>query len=126
MQFMLLVYIDEARLAELREDEYDAHMRHCLDNADALRAQGRMLDSQQLEPPAAARAVRHRNGATRVTDGPFAETREFLAGFNLIEAADLDEAVRIAGTLPWTRFGTIEVRPVRDMDAVRRRVAAIA
>jgi hypothetical protein len=62
----------------------------------------------------------------RVTDGPFAETREFLAGFNLIEAADLDDAVRIAESIPWTRFGAIEVRPVRDMGAVRRRVGAAA
>ncbi|GGZ53082.1 hypothetical protein GCM10008101_02780 [Lysobacter xinjiangensis] len=126
MQFMLLVYIDEARLAELPDGEFDAHMRHCFDNADALRAQGCLLDSQQLEPPSTARAVRHRDGAMRVTDGPFAETREFLAGFNLIEAADLDEAVRIAESMPWTRFGAIEVRPVRDMGAVRRRVGAAA
>ncbi|TZF90121.1 YciI family protein [Cognatilysobacter lacus] len=124
MQFMLLVYIDDARLAELPDGEFDRHMRECLVSADALRAEGRLLDSQQLEPPSTARAVRHRDGAVRISDGPFAETKEFLAGFNLIEAADLDEAVGIAEAMPWTRYGAIEVRAVRDIDAVRRRVGA--
>ena len=68
--------------------------------------------------------MRIRNGRTRVVDGPFAETKEMLGGFNLIEAADIDEAVRIAGEFPWTETGSVEVRPVRDFDAVRRRVGA--
>jgi hypothetical protein len=59
-----------------------------------------------------------------VTDGPFAETKELLAGFNLIEADSLEDAVRIAHEFPWIRFGSIEVRPVRDFDTVRRRVGA--
>lgn len=124
MQFMLLIYIDPARIDALPPGEFDAHMRDCLAKVDGLRAQGHVLDSQQLEPPSTARAVRHRDGATRISDGPFAETKEFLAGFNLIEADDLDGAVRIAESMPWTRFGAIEVRPVRDMDGVRRRVGA--
>ena len=124
MQFLLLVYIDDARLAELPAEEFDRHMHHCLVNAYELRAQGCLLQSQQLELPATARAVRHRDGAARITDGPFAETKEYLAGFNLIEAADIDAAVRIAESMPWTRYGAIEVRPVRDIDAVRRRVGA--
>ena len=99
-------------------------MHHCFVNADELRREGRLLESQQLEPPSTARAVRHRDGAMRISDGPFAETREFLAGFNLIEAADIDEATRIAESMPWTRYGAIEVRPVRDIEAVRRRVGA--
>ena len=68
--------------------------------------------------------MRVREGRTRVVDGPFAETKEYLAGFNLIEAADMDEALRIAQSFPWSQTGCIEVRPVRDMDAVRRRVGA--
>jgi hypothetical protein len=59
-----------------------------------------------------------------VVDGPFAETKEYLGGFNLIEAADMDEAVRIASSFPWAQTGAIEIRPVRDMDQVRRRVGA--
>ncbi len=60
-----------------------------------------------------------------MVDGPFAETKEYLGGFNLIEAADMDEAVRIASEFPWTRTGSVEIRPVRDFDAVRRRVGAL-
>jgi hypothetical protein len=68
--------------------------------------------------------VRIRNGKTTVLDGPFAETKELLGGFNLIEADDIDEAVRIAAELPWATTGCIEVRPVRDVDVVRKRVGA--
>jgi hypothetical protein len=68
--------------------------------------------------------VRIRNGRTSVVDGPFAETKEMLGGFNLIEAADMDEAVRIASEFPWARVGCIEVREVSDIDAERRRVAS--
>lgn len=83
-----------------------------------------MLGSQQLEGPASARTLRVRDGLGRVTDGPFAETREFLAGFNLIEADSMEAAMEIARQFPWARFGSIEVRPVRDMQAVRGRVGA--
>lgn len=124
MQFILLVYIDGARLDALPADEFDGHMRACFDKFDALDAQGRLIASNQLELPSTARAVRHRDGVSRISDGPFAETKEYLAGFNIIEAADLDEAVRIAESLPWARYGAIEVRPVRDLDAVRQRVGA--
>lgn len=99
-------------------------MRGCLHHADALKTEGRLLEARQLEAPATARTVRVRNGRTTVTDGPFAETKEVLAGFNLIEADSLEEAVRMAQEWPWIRTGSIEVRPVRDMDAVRRRVGA--
>ncbi|MDN4481910.1 YciI family protein, partial [Demequina sp. EGI L300058] len=70
------------------------------------------------------RSFRVRQQRTTVFDGPFAETKEYLAGFNLIEADDLDHAMRIARTFPWARIGAIEVRPVRDMEAVRQRVGA--
>jgi hypothetical protein len=82
------------------------------------------VSSQQLAAQSPARAVRNRDGASLISDGPFAETKEYLAGFNIIEAHDIDEAVRIAESMPWTRFGAIEVRPVRDIDGVRRRVGA--
>jgi hypothetical protein len=78
----------------------------------------------QLDAASTGKTVRVRNGRTSVVDGPFAETKEILGGFNLIEAADIDEAVRIAAEFPWAETGCIEVRPVRDMDAVRRRVGA--
>ena len=124
MQFLLLVYSDPALLEALPEGEYDRWMRGCIGKADELRADGRLLAAQQLEDPSTAKAVRVRQGRTTVLDGPFAETKEVLAGFNLIEAGSLDEAVEIAQSFPWTRTGCIEVRPVRDFEAVRRRVGA--
>ncbi len=124
MQFLLLVYPDPELLAALPAAEYDRLMRGCLDHAEELKAQGRLLGYQQLAPPACARTVRVREGRGTVLDGPFAETKEVLGGFNLIEAADIDEAVRIAHEFPWIRFGSIEVRPLHDMNAERRRVGA--
>ena len=124
MQFLTLIHIDPERLAELPTAEFDRLMHGCFAKADALRDAGCLHGSQQLLEPATARTLRVRDGLARVTDGPFAETREFLAGFNLIEAEDIDAAMRIAHEFPWSRFGSIEVRPVRDMQAVRDRVGA--
>lgn len=126
MQFLTLIYTDPERLAEIPAEEFDRLMRGCFEKADALRDGGRLLGSQQLESHESARTLRVRDGVARVTDGPFAETREFLAGFNLIEAGSMDEAMEIARQFPWSRFGSIEVRPVRDMQAVRTRVGAAA
>jgi hypothetical protein len=99
-------------------------MRGCFEHADELRAEGKLLGSQQLESATTARTIRNRNGRVTVVDGPFAETKEMLAGFNVLEADSLDEAVRIASEFPWSSTGSIEVRPIRDMNAVRRRVGA--
>ncbi|MET0288815.1 MAG: YciI family protein [Pseudoxanthomonas sp.] len=126
MQFMLLIHTDPALLRALPQEEYDRLMRGCFAHADQMKRDGVLLASQQLEDPDAARSVRVRAGKRSVVDGPFAETKELLAGFNLIEARDLDEAVRIADQFPWAAVGCIEVRPVRDMNAVRARVGAAA
>jgi hypothetical protein len=124
MKFLLMIYSDDSLLEALPEGEFDTRMRGCIQHADELRAHGQLLDSQQLEDPGTAKSVRIRNDKVSVLDGPFAETKEYLGGFNLIEAADMDEAVRIAAEFPWTRTGCVEIRPVRDFDAVRRRVGA--
>jgi hypothetical protein len=124
MKFMLLIYNDPALLGSLPASEFDSRMRDCFAHADELRDGGRLLESQQLEDAATARTVRIRNGRTTTTDGPFAEAKEVLGGFNIIEAESMEEAVRIAETFPWARTGSVEVRPVRDIDAVRRRVGA--
>lgn len=124
MRFLLLVYTDPELMAALPQAEFDAHMRDCLRHADELQARGCLLGFQQLEPVATARSVRERGGQVRVVDGPFAETKEMLAGFNLVEAESMDEAVRLAQEFPWMRYGCIEVRPVRDVGAVRVRVGA--
>lgn len=124
MQFLALVYVDNELLDALPAGEPDAMMRTCLSHADELQANGKLLGFQQLEDAATAKSVRIRGGRTNVVDGPFAETKEILGGFNLIEAADIDEAVRIASEFPWAQVGCIEVRAVRDVAAVRRRVGA--
>ena len=124
MKFLLMIYTDDALIDALAPGEFDRMMRECLLHADELRAQGVLLDSQQLEAPRGARALRQRGDSMTVIDGPFAETKEMLAGFNLIEAAVLDHAQRIAAQFPWTRTGSIEVRAVRDLDQVRTRVGA--
>ena len=125
MQYLMLVYTDDALMDALPDGQFDTLMRGCLEHADELRACGSLTHSQQLEHPRTARSIRVRDGRMSVVDGPFSETKEMLAGFNLIEADSLDEAVRIASEFPWARTGCIEVRPVRDMDAVRRRVGAV-
>ncbi len=124
MQYLLLIYTDPALMAELPEPEFARLMRGCITHADALREDGCLHDAQQLEAPSTARTLRVRDGTARVTDGPFAETREVLAGFNLVEADSMEEAVRMAHDWPWAAYGSIEVRPVRDFDAMRRRVGA--
>ncbi|OHE83097.1 MAG: hypothetical protein A2579_06550 [Lysobacterales bacterium RIFOXYD1_FULL_69_11] len=122
MQFLLLVYNDDTLLDALPEGEFDSRMKACFGHADELKRDGRLLGSQQLESARKARSVRIRDGRTQVLDGPFAETKEVLAGYNIIEADSLDEAVEIAAEFPWAQTGCIEVRPIRDMDAVRTRV----
>lgn len=124
MKYLLLIYTDESLMASLPAGEFDTRMRGCLEHADALRADGTLHDSQQLEPPGTAKTLRVRDGRGSVLDGPFTETKEMLAGFNLIEADSFDDAVRIASEFPWASTGAIEIRPVRDMDDVRERVGA--
>jgi hypothetical protein len=124
MQYLLLVYTDAELMAQLQPEQFDIEMRDCLLHADELARQGKLLGCQQLTPPATARSVRLRDGRTTVLDGPFAETKEMLAGFNLVEAESMEEAVRMAQELPWIRYGSVEVRQVGDIAAMRKRVGA--
>ncbi len=124
MKFMLLVYNDDTLVDTLPHGHADAMMRDCLSHADELRREGRLIESQMLESASSAKSVRIRNGQVKAIDGPFAETKEVLGGFNLIEAKDMDEAVEIAAQFPWARTGCVEIRPVRDIGAVRQRVGA--
>jgi hypothetical protein len=124
MKFMLLIYIDDALVDALPPGQFDGMMRDCLSHADELKTDGFLLESQQLEPTKTAKSLRNRGGRLSVTDGPFAEAKEVLGGFNIIEAENMDEAIRIASSFPWSRIGCVEVRPVRDIGAVRNRVFA--
>ena len=126
MQFMLLIYNDSAMMDALHQGEADAMMRECLAHADELKRDGQLIESRMLEGKESAKSVRIRRGRLSATDGPYSETKEVLGGFNLIEADDMDEAVRIAAQFPWTTTGCVEVRPVRDIEEVRRRVNGAA
>src|SRR5690349_21687818 len=124
MKFMLLVYNDATLLDALPAGQADAMMRDCLTHADEMRHHGRLLQSEQLEDT--SRAVRIRNGRITTVDGPFAEAKEVLGGFNIVEAENMDDALKMAAEFPWARTGRIEVRAVRDIENVRQRVFATA
>ncbi|HEX4682980.1 MAG TPA: YciI family protein [Gemmatimonadaceae bacterium] len=120
---MLLIYNDEKVVESLQTDgKFDGMMRDCFDHVDALARNGKFLEAQQLEAASRAKSVRVRNGQVTAVDGPFAETKEVLGGFNLIEADSMEEAVEIASHFPWAQTGTVEVRPVRDISMVRENV----
>lgn len=126
MKFMLLIYNDPKLLDAMPPGGFDSDMRECLTHADHLREDGKLLESQMLEDTKTARSVRIRSGRINTTDGPFAEAKEVLGGFNLIEADNMEEAVRIAAGFPWARTGCVEVRPVRDIGTVRDRVGVMS
>lgn len=119
-----MIYNDESLLRELPPGEVDARLRVCFAHADGLKRDGKLLDSQMLAPPSTAKSVRIRGGRPTAVDGPFAETKEVIAGFNVIEAESMEEAVRMAAEFPWARTGCVEVRPILDMDEVRERVGS--
>lgn len=124
MQFLLLIYNDPELIEPIPPEQLDDMLRSCFAHTDELEREGRLLQSMMLGQASAARSVRVRKGRTTAVDGPFAETREVLAGFNLIEADSMEEAVEIANHFPWTGTGCVEVRPVEDLEAVKRRVSA--
>jgi hypothetical protein len=118
MRYLCLVYGEEKDTGAMTDDE-------CMAYDDGLRDAGRWVASEALQPARTARVVRVRDGKVSVRDGPFAETKELLAGFYLIVAADLNEAVQLASQIPPARVGTIEVRPVRELTSTtgeRRRL----
>jgi hypothetical protein len=114
MKYLCLVYSDEDKLHSLPESPRDAE---CKAYGETLRNSGHLVTGEALESVQTATTVRIRNGKLSVTDGPFAETKEQLAGFYLIEARDLNEAIQLAAKIPPARVGSIEVRPVRPLDA---------
>jgi len=109
MKYMLLVYLDEKALSETEREEC---YRDSAQLAQDLSASGHYVDASPLHLTSTATSVRVRNGKRLVTDGPFAETREQLGGYFLVDAKDLDEATDIAARVPIARVGTVEVRPV--------------
>ena len=109
MKYLCLVYLEEQKLHAVPDAE-------CLDCGIDLQQRGILLAAEPLEPVATATTVRVRNGKVSITDGPFAETKEQLAGFYLIDARDLNEAIQVASKIPPAREGSVEVRPVRELN----------
>jgi hypothetical protein len=114
MRYLCLVYHDEAAIEAMPASEYDALVRDVLAFRETLKERGHYIASSPLQPVRTATTVRVRHGQTFLTDGPFAETKEQLGGFYLIEAADLNEAIRLAAKMPPARVGSIEVRPLAE------------
>lgn len=112
MKYMLMIYDDEQAWGKMTEAERGQMMGEYMQFTEAIRASGNYQAGAQLQTTGAATAVRVREGKRLVTDGPFAETREQLGGYYLIEVKDLDEAIAIASRIPSSRSGTIEVRPL--------------
>jgi hypothetical protein len=112
MKYMLLIYNDEQALSETERQQCYAESTQL---AQEIHSSGQYLAANPLHPTSMATSVRVRNGKRLVTDGPFAETREQLGGYFLIEANNLDQAIAIAGRIPMARKGTVEVRPVIDI-----------
>lgn len=117
MKYLCLVYHEEAKIDALSESEYNAIMDEVRDYREELRKSGHYIASGPLESVWTATTIRVRNGKQFVTDGPFAETKEQLGGFYLIEARDLNDAIRVASKMPPARIGSVEVRPVREFDS---------
>jgi len=112
MKYILLIYHDEQAFNRSTEDERQKTYAEYRQLIEELKSSGKYLFGDQLQPTAMAQSVRVRDGKQLITDGPFAETREQVGGFFMIEASDADEANRIAARIPSARTGTIEVRPV--------------
>lgn len=116
MKYLCLIYEDETSWVTMPKEQTDAVMGEYFAFTDGIRASGHYLAGEALQPTTSATTVRVRNGRISTTDGPFAETKEQLGGFYLIEARDLNEAIDIAAKIPTARNGSIEVRPMMDFD----------
>jgi hypothetical protein len=109
MKYLCLVYLEEQKLHAVPDSE-------CLVCGEGFRQRGLLVAAEALQPVETATTVRVRNGRVSITDGPFAETKEQLAGFYLIEARDLNDAIQVASKIPPAREGSIEVRPIRELN----------
>ncbi len=114
MKYLCLAYEEESKLNALTRSEWDGLRIETLNYVDELRRAGRLLTTEALQSTQTAMTVRVRHSTLSITDGPFAETKETLGGFFLIDARDLNEALQVAAKWPSARFGSIEVRPVEE------------
>lgn len=117
MKYLCLIYYDEREWAKLPAAETEGVMAEYFEFTEQVEQSGHLIAGEALHPTSSATTVRVRGGRTHTTDGPFAETREQLGGFYLIEARDLNEAMQVAARIPAARWGSVEVRPVADFAA---------
>jgi hypothetical protein len=115
MRYLCLIYLDEQQLVAMPEGQISALNARHLEFNDGLLERGQFIEAEALEPGRATTCLRIRQGKTGITDGPYAETKEQVAGFYLIEARDLNEAIQIVAQIPAAPLGTIELRPCRDL-----------
>ena len=116
MRYLCLIYDEEKKLGAMSPAENEAFMGEYFAFTDAIRKSGHFLAGEALQPVSTATTVRVRSGKVSTTDGPFAETKEQLGGYYLIEARDLNDAIQVAARIPSARLGTVEVRPVVEFD----------
>lgn len=121
MKYLCMAYEEEPKLDALSQSEWDTLRKQTMDYVGELRSSGRLLVTHALQSVRNATTVRIRHGKLATTDGPFAETKETLGGFFLIEARDLNEAIQVAAKWPSARIGSIEVRPIEETLRVENR-----
>jgi hypothetical protein len=115
VKYLILIHLDEKKMSAMSETDVSALNTRHLEFNNRLRKSGNWIEAEALQPANTSRNVRIRRGKPSVTDGPFAESKELVAGFYLIEARDIDEATRIASEIPSAPLGTIEVWPTRKL-----------
>jgi hypothetical protein len=129
MKYLCLIYDDEKKWETFPPAEMERLMEEYFALSDSLKSNGQYIAAEALQPTQTATTVRVRNGKISTTDGPFAETKEQLGGFYLVEAKDLNDALKVASRIPSARFGSIEVRPIMDFseqEAARAEAQAAA
>jgi hypothetical protein len=115
MKYLCLIYADESLWPKMPKPEADKMLAEYYEFGEGIKKSGHYVGGNRLQPVQAATTVRVRNGKMSTTDGPFAETKEQLGGYYLIEAKDLNDAIQVASRIPGSRMGSVEVRPVMDM-----------
>ena len=116
MKYLCMVFYDENIINNMTSSEWKSLNNECVACGEGLWESGKRVGGNVLHPTNTATSLRVRDGKTVITDGPFAETKEQLAGFYLLDARDLNEALQLASKIPPARFGTIEIRPIRELD----------
>jgi hypothetical protein len=117
MRYLCLIYDEEKKMGAMSKSESDAFMGEYFTFTDDIRKSGHYIGGEALQPVQTATTIRVRNGKMSATDGPFAETKEQLGGYYLIEARDLNDALQVAAKIPSARLGSVEVRPIMEFDA---------